>query len=130
MTSASDYRNQVVTWLAILAAIPMYYVVMHNVRPVAPVDNPVLVNALLGAALVLVGASFVLKSVVPARAPGEQGPRLQRVGFILALILCETAALSGVVIWFLTASPRSTWFLGIGAAGILMHFPGRHAQER
>lgn len=114
MTAA---RARFVVWLAMLYSIVMYFVVMRLLAPPGPADNPALVAALTGIAALLVVVSFLVKGRFAVR----------NAGHLLALALCEAAALMGVVSWFLTASPRSYYPLAIGFAGTLMHWPSREA---
>jgi hypothetical protein len=40
-------------------------------------------------------------------------------------VLCDAAALLGVVLHFLTGSPRGQLIIAIGVAGLLLHYPKR-----
>ena len=117
------YRARVTMWAAMLFSIVMYGVVARAVRPEAPADNPTLVQVLLLLAVALVASSFGVKSQFFKRAREARNPAFIRAGELVALVLCEAAALLGVVVWFLTASPRCYWFLILGAAGQLLHYP-------
>ncbi len=117
-SSPSPYSQRVILWLAMAASIAMYFVVAQMVRPQQVQDNPGLVNILLVVAVALVGASFGVKSQFASR-------NLQKAGELIALTLCEAAALLGLVAWFITASPRYWWFLVLGFAADLLHFPTR-----
>ena len=108
-TGDADYRRRLALWLAMVFSIMMYFVVIQRVTPASPQENPTLVYAMLGASIALVVTSFVAK----------------RVADILALALCEAAALLGVVAWFVTAWSRSYVFLIVGLAGMLLHYPKR-----
>ena len=108
-----EYRGRLILWLAMTFAIVMYFVVIQRVTPASPQENPTLVYAMLAASVALVAASFVVKA--------------KRVPDILALALCEAAALLGVVAWFTTGWSRSYVFLIVGLAGILLHYPRREA---
>ena len=119
------YRKRLTIWGAMLFSIVMYGVVMRVARPAAPSDNPILVEALLLAAAVLVAASFGVKSYCFKRARETGKPAWTRAGEVSALVLCDSAALLGVVVWFLTALPGSYWFLILGAAGQILHYPRR-----
>ena len=125
MPPEAEYRQQMVFWMAMLISIGMYFVVVR-VTPVKGVaDNPTLVNILLIVSLGLVAVSFLVKSHFLARARELGKPQFQRAGQILALVFCEAAALFGIVAWFLTGSPRYYWFMLIGAAGMILHYPQR-----
>ena len=113
--AGAEYRTQVLMWLGMTVSAAMYYVLVRMVRPAAPQDNPALVNILLVMGAVLVIASFIVKS---ARVP-------RRLALLIGLAVCEAGALCGVVVWFLTASTRCYLLLGLGFAGMLLHFPRR-----
>jgi hypothetical protein len=119
------YRARLVTWVAMLFSIAMYFVVVQIVHPDAATDNPMLVQVLLLAAVALVAASFGVKSYFSKRALDTKSPAFVRAGELIAFTLCEAAALFGLVVWFVAASPRYYWFLILGAAGQLLHYPRR-----
>ena len=98
-------------------AIPIYYVVMRTTPPEAPTADPALPNILVPLSVAMAGLSIPIRMLVARRQP--------RKAFILALVLCEAAALYGVVVWTTTGSPRSDYCLLAGAAGMLLHFPRR-----
>jgi hypothetical protein len=121
----SDHRRNLIVWAGMLYAIAMYFVVMLLVHPAEPADNPGLVNALIAVALVLVAASFFVKSRFFAQARESSKPGLRQVGQLLALAFCEAAALLGLVAWFITAWPRSYLLVVAGFVGTLLHHPTR-----
>lgn len=47
----------------------------------------------------------------------------RRFRLVLGPVLCEAAALFGIVVWFATGSPRSNYCLLAGAAGMPLQFP-------
>lgn len=113
---ADAYRQQLVLWVAMAISIPVYFVVARMVQPVDVQANETLVAVLLVVALSLVGLSFPMKSRLRKQS-----------GLIVALILCEAAALFGLVIRFATGSPYYYVFLALGFAGVLLHFPRRQS---
>ena len=52
-----------------------------------------------------------------------------QAGFILALALCEVAALMGMVALFVTLSKYAYLLFALGALGMLLHFPRREQVE-
>jgi F0F1-type ATP synthase membrane subunit c/vacuolar-type H+-ATPase subunit K len=106
-----------------LVSVLLYFVVVRMSRPEHPTDDPGLVRTLLVIALGFTVASFLARNRFETRARDNKMPALGRVGLLLALALCEAAALLGVVVWFVTASPLYYWFLLMGIAGILLHYP-------
>jgi hypothetical protein len=121
MTPQPTARRQlVVLWLAMALSIGMYFVVIQMVQPTHAQENPTLVNILMVMAVTLVAVSFPLKSRI-RRMSSEQA------GLLVALAMCEAAAICGLVAWFSTAWQYSYGFLLLGLAGQVLHYPG--AQE-
>jgi len=121
----AEHRFAVVLWAAMLFSLCMYFVVIRLVRPGQAVENPTLVLVLMVLSAACALASFAVKKWFESRAAGENKPALRRTGFLIALVLCEAAALYGVVAWFTTASPNYYVCLVIGAVGMLLHYPSR-----
>jgi hypothetical protein len=115
---ASDERRfRLIVWIVMFMfmSIPMYYVMMRMVPPdVADADSnfPAILMPL---SVVTMGLSIPIRRLVARTKP--------RIAFVLGLILCEAAALFGVVAWFATGSPRSYYCLATGVMGMLLHFP-------
>ena len=84
-----------------------------------------MVTALIALSACLVVASFAVKARLRGQAHVERKPELDRTAFILALVLCEAAALLGLVARFTTGSPHYYVSLLIGFVGILLHYPKR-----
>jgi F0F1-type ATP synthase membrane subunit c/vacuolar-type H+-ATPase subunit K len=101
----------------------MYFVVVRMVHPEQATDNPALVRILLVLAAGFTLASFAIRNRFETRAREQNMPALRRAGLLIGLVLCEAAALFGVVVWFTCASPLYYWFLLMGLAGILLHYP-------
>ncbi len=120
------YRQQIVLWAAMVCSVVMYFVVVHLAPPPEyATPNPTLVGVFTLLACVFAGASFLVKSRFYTRAREANLPALRRTGYILALVLCEAAALQGILVWFITGSPRYVWPIVLGLAGLLVHFPQR-----
>ena len=123
-SSEALYRQQVILWMAMLASVVMYFVVVKMVPATPSVDNPLFAYVGIGIGVCLVATSIPLRNHFLARARGGM-PGLYRLAVIVPIVFCEAAALLGVVVWFLTASPQYYWNLIIGVLGMLMHFPKR-----
>jgi hypothetical protein len=113
--ASAERRFRLVLWLGMLPAIPLYYAVMRMSPPEALAADPTLPNILVPLSVVLAGLSIPIRKLVARSNP--------RNAFTLGLVLCEAAALFGMVAWFATGSPRSYYCLLAGAAGMLLHFP-------
>jgi hypothetical protein len=118
-------RLQLVVWLAMVMAGVMYFVVIKLVPPSAPLPNPSLETTLLAIAAGFVGVSFPLENRI--RGPREETRNLARgrAAQIAGLVLCESAAVLGVVVNIVTGSPRGQLIIAIGVAGLLLHYPKR-----
>lgn len=125
LTPEAEQRSKLIMWIVMLMSVGAYYLVARMVPPPQVAPNPILFPVFLALACINAGGSFALKALFEARARRENRPALRRTGFLIALVLCETAALYGVVIWFLTASPYYYVLLLIGGVAMLLHFPGR-----
>ena len=88
-------------------------------------SNLALVAVFLAMGLAAVAASFVLKRSFFNKAAEGQRPEVVQTGLVIALVLCEVAALFGMTALFVTGSRYSYALFALGAAGILAHFPRR-----
>lgn len=120
-----------ILWVAFLITVGLFVLVARLVRPDAATragvggGNTTVLYALAALALSLVASSFVLKSVLYKRAAERQQPDMLQTGFILALALCESAALFGLVGLFITRNDSAYALFALGALGELLHFPRR-----
>ena len=121
----SGRRQIVIIWAAMLLSVGMYFVVMQVMRPQASVSGPMIVNVLTLCSLPPLVASFALKSRLLAKASETKRPEIWRSAHILAFALCESAALMGVLAWFLSGAKQSYLLLLLGAGGMLLHYPRR-----
>lgn len=69
--------------------------------------------------------SFVMKKIFFKRGEREKSPAHVQTGLILALALCEVAALLGVVAVIAFADPRGYLLFVLAAVCDLLHFPRR-----
>jgi len=78
---------------------------------------------LLGVGSTTVLVSFLLKQQLVRKAINQNNIAALQSAHIVALALCESAALMGVLDRFITASSTSWFLFAIAALGILLHFP-------
>ncbi len=90
---------------------------------------PPLLYGLAAAALSSVAASFLLKGSFYRRAAELREPARLQTGFIIALALCESAALLGMVGALVTGSDYAYALFALGALGMALHFPRRGEVE-
>ena len=112
-------------WLVMAVSVALYFVVVNVVELPPREPNTQLVTTLLVVAFGLVAASFPVKSRLLAQAREGNAPGREQVAHVLALVLCEAAALLGVVVRFVTGSAHYYIFLVAGLAAILLHYPRR-----
>ena len=126
-------------WAAILGSVFFYAVVGYVLHPPAfnlrslshAGESDSVGLGLTAAGLFLAGqlavilfSQLLLRSYL-RRAEAEQNPALVQTGFILALVLCESGALVGLVILFLTRSWMAFLLMGISAMMIAILRPRR-----
>ncbi len=111
-----DRRKQIIVWAAMLGSILMYYVVMRVLKPAPAGGDVTAALALAVGSAALTGVSFLMKRRLASP-----------VGFMVALAMCDAAAILGLISWFLTGSPLSYYPLVFGFAGVLLHYPATPA---
>jgi hypothetical protein len=124
-------RTMRILWAVFLVTIGLFVLMSRLVRTDPRVgaetarDNPTLLYVLAAAALTSVIASFALKAGFYRRAAEQQQPAQMQTGFILALVLCEAAALMGYVGVLVTWNNYAYLLFALGALGEILHFPSR-----
>ena len=124
-------RTMRILWVVFPVCIVQLFLIAWFTRPEADwsaggVENQPTVlygAALLG--LAAVSASFAVKGTSFRRAAELREPARMQTGFILAMVLCEAAALMGMVALFVTLSKYAYLLFALGALGQLLHFPRR-----
>jgi hypothetical protein len=111
-------------WVVLLVSILFYFVILQML-PVAPSDAALPDSALLIVAAALVGASVFARNLFLRKARETTDPAHLRTATVVGAVLCESAALLGIVAHFVSGSPVAWRYIVIGAAGMLLHFPRR-----
>jgi F0F1-type ATP synthase membrane subunit c/vacuolar-type H+-ATPase subunit K len=126
-------RTMRILWAVLLVTVGLYALVAYFTAPMPDAERrqlgadgpdwllPLLV--ILGVVAVL--ASIVVKRSFAHRAEAERRPDLLQTGMIVAMVLCEMAALFGLVGLFLTGDRYAYVLFAVGAVGMLLHFPSR-----
>lgn len=136
-TSASlelQLRTLKILWVVFLTCVALFFLVTWFTRPAGLPDeisrgvHPML-YVLAALALSTVAASFVVKAGLYRRAAEHRLPALMQAGFILAMALCESAVLFGLVGVFATRNDAAYLLFALGALGMLLHFPRREQVE-
>jgi hypothetical protein len=111
-----------ILWFALLVSV-MTLLVLALVAGGKGLPNPTLSYALLGVGSAIVLVSFLLKQTLAQKAITNNDIAALQSAQIIALALCESAAVFGVLDRFLTGSQTSWCLFAIAAIGILLHFP-------
>jgi F0F1-type ATP synthase membrane subunit c/vacuolar-type H+-ATPase subunit K len=124
-SAEARHRMQLVLWAAMTSFIPVYFLLAQVVQPQVSQEYSTIITILLVLAIGQVAASFFIKSLLRART--DQGDKSggEQTAFIVALVLCESAALFGIVVWFVAGYPQYYLFMLIGLTGMLLHYPKR-----
>jgi F0F1-type ATP synthase membrane subunit c/vacuolar-type H+-ATPase subunit K len=118
-----------ILWAVFLVNVGLFVVVCKVATADSPADAsggvPPLLLVLAALSLAAVAVSFPVKAAFYRRAAERQEPGRLQTGFIIALVLCEVAALLGVVAVFVTLNDYSYLLFALGALGEALHFPTR-----
>jgi len=128
------YRVSIIIWFAILVSQFFLLLVLFFYKgelfkldfskPLLGENAPfIIVLAFVAVSTVLL--SFIIKSKLRAQAINQQNPALLQTGTIIALALCESASLFGLVLAFAFDYPYFFLWFALGILGILLHFPRR-----
>ena len=117
-------------WLALLLSIVMYYVfTLFAGRPQNLQRNDTLSLALLIAAVSTVLVSFLVKRKLVNRAIDQRQVQHVQQGYLVGWVICEMAALLGLLDFFLTSHPHFYVLFIVAVIGDLFHFPRREHFE-
>jgi predicted MFS family arabinose efflux permease len=119
------YRTMLIVWFAILMSVGlMFFLTLVMERPPAGKDNTLLF-VFAAASIFPLLLSFVMKSKLLAQSVKEQKMALVQTAMIIAIALCETVGLFGMMVFFTTASPYYYIFFIVSVISILLHMPRR-----
>jgi hypothetical protein len=120
MLSLRKYR---IVWAALTLSIVLYFVLALLVPPAGVAANASVERVLMVLALAYVLLSIPAKRWLLAQADAVDSAFLRSLAFLVPLVLCEAAALTGVVLRFAAGSSHYYAFLGLALLGMLWHFP-------
>jgi magnesium-transporting ATPase (P-type) len=109
-------------WFAMLISVTIFFGIAWIMGSHGS-SNPTLSYTLLGLGSMTVLVSFLLKQQLMQKAINSNDIAALQSAHIVALALCESAALLGMVDHFVTASQTSWFLFAIAALGIVLHFP-------
>ncbi len=133
-----------VLWAGFLNSVFVYALIAYFAAPTdeSPVSTAeaggigaatggfsVLILVLFALGISTVVASFLVKQSFAKRAVREQSTAVLQTGFVVALVLCEIAALFGLLGLFADGNPAAYLLFVVAAAGIVLHFPRREDVE-
>jgi len=119
---AARYMTFLILWFAVLMSVTIFFVIAW-IASGQGTPNPVMSYVLLAAGFSTVAVSFVLKQQLVRKAIEKTDVAALQSAQVIAMALCESAVLFGMLDRFVTASQTSWFLFAIGALGILLHFP-------
>ena len=123
-------RTMRILWAALVVSVGLYALVGYFAAPAkelqsASGESRPLLYIFLQLGLSFVVGSFFLRRHFYRKGEREQRPELVQTGLILALVLCEVAALLGLTALFLSGDPFAYLLFVVAIVGDLFHFPRR-----
>jgi hypothetical protein len=118
------FRTFLILWAGILISVGLL-TALRVIMPSKGTPNPTLSYALLGLGVMMVAVSFLLKPNLVQKAIDKNDVGALQSAHIVALALCESATVFGIVNHLTTGSKISWLLFGISAVGILSNFPNK-----
>jgi predicted MFS family arabinose efflux permease len=119
---AARYMTFLILWFAMLMSVTIFVGIAWIVTGQG-MPNPLMSYALLAVGFSIVVVSFVLKQQLVRKAIDNRDLAALQSAQIIAMALCESAALLGMLDRFVTASQTSWFLFAIASLGMLAHFP-------
>jgi len=120
------HRTALIVWFAILMSLSMMFVLTLVIeRPAADRNDNTLLWVFAAFSIFPLLLSFVIKRKLLAQSVREQQPGLVQTAMIVAVALCESVGIFGLLIYFTTATRYYYVFFIVGVIGILLHMPRR-----
>jgi hypothetical protein len=124
-------RTVRILWFGLLASVAMYYLfTILAGRPENLARNDMLSLALLIGGVSTVLVSFLIKKKLVNQAIEQRQALHVQQGYLVAWVICEMAALLGLLDFFLTSHPHYYVLFIVAALGDLLHFPRREHFEQ
>ena len=103
-----------ILWAAMASSVLILFAMTRSALPPGNADDSILNLALTLVAITDLGLSFVIPKVMKL-------PR--QPAMLIALSLCESTALFGLVLHVTTGWPNAWMLFALGGFGMLLHFP-------
>lgn len=127
----ATYRTMVTVWVVMLMSSGFLFlvtVVLVRLADSSTAQAPAfLIYAIAGTGLLMFFESFVFSRRFQQKAPREKSLKAALVGLVVPLALCEVSTLAGMIAVLGTRSRYFYLCFGLGALGIIMHFPKKVA---
>ena len=140
MSPEARLRTMRIIWASFFMAVGIYALIAYFTRqsdesPVGASESlgigasaggfSVLILVLFALGLTTVVASFLVRQAFANRAVREQSLMVLQAGFILAVVLCEMAAIFGFIGLLTVGNSAAYLLFVVSAAGMVLHFPRR-----
>jgi hypothetical protein len=119
----NQHRSLLIIWLFLLMSVSGFFLMTVLVPSNAQGDNLLLAIILLVLGISSVILSFVVKQSYLSKSVARQDLKLVQQAYIVALALCESAGLFGLLIHFATGSVYYYAGFALALVGMLLHFP-------
>ncbi|HEV7473202.1 MAG TPA: hypothetical protein VGN90_04080 [Pyrinomonadaceae bacterium] len=124
-SSGAQYPTLLILWVAMLSFTLMYLVVTLILPRSSGPENHLLTIIFSAVSAFLVVVSFAVKGKVLARSVEAQDTRLVKTGIVLALALCEGAAILGLLDFLVARDRYYVVLIIFSFMGMVLHFPRR-----
>jgi len=115
----------IVMWVAMVATLPVYYLLTMILKPTQADPGSPLPLPLFGVAIVMAVGSLFIKARFGVREGQQRSLAMVRGAYILALVITEVPALLGLIVYLVAAWPQYWAFFVISAGGYVVNFPQR-----
>jgi hypothetical protein len=119
----AQHRVLLIVWVFLFLSVLSFFLMAVLIPANAAADNRVMAIVLIGLAFSNLVISFAVKRSFLAKAVAKQDLRLVQQAYIVALALCESAALFGLLIHFATGSVYYYAGFALAIVGMLLHLP-------
>jgi hypothetical protein len=121
------YRVLLIIWAAQMMALAVFFLLALFVFRSQETGDLTMFWMLAALSIILVAVSFVVKQKFFAQAIEKQNIAAIQQGQIVAIALCEAAALFGLLARAITGTRYFYLPMAVAALGLLLHFPRREA---
>jgi hypothetical protein len=121
--SDGGYLRLRLLWAALVIASFSYFFLARSLP--APPDGPFPPPWLLTACLLTTALSVPLREQLLIRAHRSGTEVFIQAAHIVPMVLCEAVALTGFILRLVNGTSFYWLFIGMGAGGLMFHFPRR-----